>query len=77
MKKLLLPFLALLFLISCGKENSTELVSEENSAVNNNNYENGSATSRTPAPKIDVCHHDDEKPSVGRYWAFLILRISM
>ena len=52
-----------MFLISCGKENSTELVSEENSAVNNNNYENGSATSRTPAPKIDVCHYDDETNS--------------
>ena len=49
MKKILLPFLAILFLISCEKE-STTLQEEE--AV----YENTSATARNPN-KRDVCHN--------------------
>lgn len=51
MRKLILPFLALLFLMGCEKE-STTVQAEE--AV----YENGSATTRAPKPKIDVCHYD-------------------
>lgn len=54
MKKLLLPFFALLFLISCEKENHDDLIIEVE------RYEDGSANSRAPAPKIDVCHYDDE-----------------
>lgn len=50
MKKLLLPFLAMLFLISCGKESSNELISEVD--IN----ENVSAATRN-ANKRDVCHN--------------------
>ena len=50
MKKLLLPLLAILFLSSCEKESSTDLVTEEII------YENGSATTRS-SNKRDVCHN--------------------
>lgn len=54
MKKLLLPLLALLFLISCEKETMTDLQTDQE------HYENGSVTLRSPAPNIDVCHYDAE-----------------
>jgi hypothetical protein len=50
MKKLLLPFLTLLFLISCEKESNMDLVSEEDIS------ENVSATTRS-SNKRDVCHN--------------------
>lgn len=54
MKKLLLPLFCLLFLISCEKESSNDLLSEQEI------HDNSTATSRSPAPKIDVCHYDAE-----------------
>ena len=54
MKKLLLPFLALLFFISCEKEPSIDPVSEENIAENI--AEDGSSNARRSG-KIDVCHN--------------------
>ena len=50
MKKLLLPLLALLFLISCEKENTTDLQPDQEF------HENDAVTFRGRAPKIDVCH---------------------
>jgi hypothetical protein len=52
MKKLLLPFFALLFLISCGKESTTDLVPETD------NYADGTAADRS-SNKRDVCHNGD------------------
>jgi hypothetical protein len=52
MKSLLLPFLAILFLISCGKESSSDLALEE--TISESNSENGSAANR--GNKKDVCH---------------------
>ncbi|MCB0549500.1 MAG: DUF1566 domain-containing protein [Phaeodactylibacter sp.] len=50
MKKFLLPLLGFVFLISCGKESTTDLQPEQE------NYENGSATTRS-SNKRDVCHN--------------------
>ena len=50
MKKILLPLLALLFLISCGKENMNGLLHEHET------HDGEGVTLRGPAPKIDVCH---------------------
>ena len=50
MKKILLPLLALLFLISCGKENMNDLLHEHET------HDGEGVTLRGPAPKIDVCH---------------------
>ena len=52
MKKILLPLLALLFLISCGKENMNDLLHEHET------HDGEGVTLRGPAPKIDVCHYD-------------------
>ena len=59
MKKLLLllPLLALLFIISCEKESYDDLQMEQEI------YDNNSLTLRSPAPKIDVCHYDAENDS--------------
>ena len=53
MKKLLLPLLAVLILISCDEESSPNLVLKENIAENS--YESGSTNARK-SNKIDVCH---------------------
>jgi hypothetical protein len=53
MKKLLLPLLAVLILISCDEESSLNPVLKENIAENS--YESGS-TNAQKSNKIDVCH---------------------
>lgn len=54
MKKLLLPLLAVLILISCDEESSPNLVLKENIAENS--YESGSSAARR-SNKRDVCHN--------------------
>lgn len=56
MQKLFLPLLALLFLVACEKESTSELVSLEAT------YENGYDTTRNP-DKVDVCHYDADNDS--------------
>jgi hypothetical protein len=50
MKKLLLPLLAILFLISCEKEGATDLLTEQST------YEDGAANMRS-SNKRNVCHN--------------------
>jgi hypothetical protein len=57
MKKLIFPLLALLFLTACEKGSMTDLQPDQ--VIE----ENGSATLRSPAPMIDVCHYDAENNS--------------
>ena len=51
MKKSILYFIAILFLTSCEKEASHNLLPEQE------NQTNQTATTRSPAAKIDICHH--------------------
>ena len=60
MKKTFLSLLTMLLIImACNKEtidtNSIDQVEQELA-----NLENGSASMRSPVPKIDICHYDDE-----------------
>jgi uncharacterized protein (TIGR02145 family) len=54
MKKRLFPLLALILLIACEKESTTDILSEQEI------HDNRSFTLRGPAHKIDVCHLDNE-----------------
>lgn len=53
MKKLLVPFLALFFLASCGTESITDMQPDQE-------IRDGILALRSPVPKINVCKYDEE-----------------
>ncbi len=50
MKKIILPFLAVLLIIACQKETTPEVLTDQETV------EPGTMSERSPAQKIDICH---------------------
>lgn len=57
MKKLILPFIAILFVTGCVKDDTADMLPDPEVK------ENGSVIFRSPPPKINVCHYDADDNS--------------